>query len=565
MLRSLSLIYWLGMFTMVASSAELARSTASGLVVVNDGSTICVSGLSGDRMLVVDVARRAILNTSALGGQLGDVVRLDDNRLLVLDTENRELIVVRLEGGSPRTEQRLALGIDPRRIAVARDGSSALVTSRWSQAVQRIVLQSGEAEAEEPVELGFEAEEVVALPDGKFVVADALGGHLAVFDTEIGQARRVRSLSGHNLRGMALNADGRELWISHQVLSRVAHSDRDDIHWGNLVQNVVTRLPVDTLANPSENISERAAQIALGDVGNGFADPTGIVAIPDGLLALSGGAGQLLLWRNGAMVRRWNVGRRPTRLALLPDRQVVVLNEHDRSLSFIDWTQYERVQRIEIPDGLTSNLTPGEVAFYDANLAHDSWMTCNSCHVDGHTPSRLADTLGDGDFGNPKRIPSLFGVGDTGPFGWRGNHPDLLHQVEASLQSTMHSEELAEPSLPQLVDFIRSLPPLPARPPQDDVSEWEAGKRLFTDWKCVQCHPAPAYTIDEVRDVGLRDELGHRQFNPPSLRGLRYRRSFFHDGRAKSLETVFEIYAHQLPAEVTPAQRQQLLAFLRTL
>ena len=39
--------------------------------------------------------------------------------------------------------------------------------------------------------------------------------------------------------------------------------------------------------------------------------------------------------------------------------------------------------------------------------------------------------------------------------------------------------------------------------------------------------------------MGLKDEVGHHEFNPPSLRGVSNRDSFLHDGRAGSLEDVF--------------------------
>ena len=55
-----------------------------------------------------------------------------------------------------------------------------------------------------------------------------------------------------------------------------------------------------------------------------------------------------------------------------------------------------------------------------AKLAHDGWFSCHSCHTDGHTNSRLNDSLGDGSFGAPKRVLSLLGVNDTAPWAWNG-------------------------------------------------------------------------------------------------------------------------------------------------
>ena len=47
----------------------------------------------------------------------------------------------------------------------------------------------------------------------------------------------------------------------------------------------------------------------------------------------------------------------------------------------------------------------GERLFFDGRLSHDGWLSCQSCHTDGHTNNALADTLGDGSFGAAKRLP----------------------------------------------------------------------------------------------------------------------------------------------------------------
>ena len=53
----------------------------------------------------------------------------------------------------------------------------------------------------------------------------------------------------------------------------------------------------------------------------------------------------------------------------------------------------------------------GERLFHDARLSHDGWMSCHSCHVDGHTNGLVADTLGDGSYGAPN-LAHRMGEGD---------------------------------------------------------------------------------------------------------------------------------------------------------
>src|SRR2546429_167098 len=85
-----------------------------------------------------------------------------------------------------------------------------------------------------------------------------------------------------------------------------------------------------------------------------------------------------------------------------------------------------RARRIPLgPQPELSLAERGELLFYDARLSHDGWFSCHSCHTDGHSNGLLNDNLGDGSFGAPKRVLSLLGVRDTGPWAWNGTMPDL--------------------------------------------------------------------------------------------------------------------------------------------
>jgi cytochrome c peroxidase len=93
----------------------------------------------------------------------------------------------------------------------------------------------------------------------------------------------------------------------------------------------------------------------------------------------------------------------------------------------------------------------------------------------------------------------------------------------------------------------------------------ETGRKLFQALDCRRCHAPPLYTTPEVYDVGLKDAAGHRQFNPPSLRGVGRRPHLFHDGSASSLEDVFVNHKHQLNRDLTKEELEDLLQFLRSL
>ncbi len=191
-------------------------------------------------------------------------------------------------------------------------------------------------------------------------------------------------------------------------------------------------------------------------------------------------------------------------------------------------------------------------------------MSCHSCHPDGHTNNQLVDNLSDGAYGGPKRTLTLLGAHDTGPWGWNGGMPDLERQVRISITSTMQGRDPTDEQVSALAAYVNSLtPPPPIQSPDRDAAA--AGQTLFDELGCQACHPPPTYASSGVFDVGISDEHGRREFNPPSLRGVGQRDGFFHDNRAATLDSVFNQHKHQLKHELTKEQVEALAAFLRSL
>ena len=94
-----------------------------------------------------------------------------------------------------------------------------------------------------------------------------------------------------------------------------------------------------------------------------------------------------------------------------------------------------------------------------AKLSHDGWMSCHSCHTEGHTNNLASDTLGDGSYGAPKRVPSLLGVGRTGPWTWLGSIDRLDDQVKKSIVTTMQGPKPTGSQVADLTAYLVSLSP----------------------------------------------------------------------------------------------------------
>ncbi len=101
-----------------------------------------------------------------------------------------------------------------------------------------------------------------------------------------------------------------------------------------------------------------------------------------------------------------DVDTRPLKLFSVVDENCFIcLNDGSKTASVIRHPRYAIEHRAVTRFATTSrNLNRrGEHAFYSAKLAHDGWMTCNSCHVDGLSPDLLADTMGDGHSEVPRK------------------------------------------------------------------------------------------------------------------------------------------------------------------
>jgi YVTN family beta-propeller protein len=534
------------------------------LALADGGKTLLVANRAGT-VSVLDLAAGRVSAEVKVGRRLADVAATSDGRrLLVADEGGDELVLLERGEGLPKVVQRVKVSLAPVSVRVSADGKWASVASLWGRRLTLIDLDKDKASVAKTIDLPFAPREQVV--GEKVVVADSFGGRLAVVDTQRGVVESVRTFPGHNVRGLAL--DGKQLLIAHQVLNPQATATRDDVHWGNLLTNNVRAVPLTTVLDPKADLLKDDRLYQLGDVGAGAADPAGLAVRAEGDLVVTlGGVDEVgLRTRADNDWTRVQVGRRPTAVVLSPDgRQAYVANTFADSLSVLDLENKKAAREIALGSAAEPAAAErGERLFYDANLSHDRWLSCHSCHVDGHTNGLLADTLGDGTYGTPKRVLSLLGVRDTAPYAWNGSMADLKSQIRKSVETTMHGRKPTEEQVADLEAYLRSLPP----PPPLRHGENEAvrrGQALFDKQGCNGCHAPPTYTSAKTYDVGLTDEAGAKTFNPPSLRGVGQGGPYFHDGRALVLEDVVGRFKHQIKGELTKGEIADLMAFLRSL
>jgi cytochrome c peroxidase len=543
---------------------------------------LLVANRKSGSITVIDTAQRYVLAEHNVGLGLVDLVALPDHiHFLALDQAGNDLLLLEARAESILVLARVHVCRDPVGVSLSRDGLSCVVASRWSRRLTFLDLM-GARERVVPspriagtLNLPFFPRELIRSTDGSvLLVADAFGGKLALVNLQGYSLRSVHNLPGHNIRGLAMGPGGSSLLVAHQSLNPLARSTFDDVHWGLLINNQLHELPWAAILSGVTGSPKGTRVHELGNVGQGAADPSNLIVDSKGRVIVAlGGVNEVMIIKGpGERPRRVPVGHRPVAMTPSADAQLVyVANTLDDTISVVALGPSQRLATIPLgPQPKLSLVDRGEQLFHDARLSHDGWMSCHSCHTDGHTSGLLGDTLGDGSYGAPKKIPSLLGVGSTGPWNWTGSVPRLEDQVRKSIVTTMHGSETTatDVDVRALTAYLRSLAPFSSNQVEENRTESSKiarGREVFSVRRCGACHVPPEYTSPAVFDVGLTDEVGNSRFNPPSLRGVAFREPLLHDGRATTLEDLFQRHRHPRETYLTQPEIADLVAFLKSL
>jgi YVTN family beta-propeller protein len=548
-------------------------------MVATADKLLCVANRESGTISVLDVTRRKVVAETAIGKRLSDLVALPKTPyLLATDEAAHRLILLDQRGRALTIIDRLEVSYAPVSVVVTDDGRRAIVASLWSRRltfvdIRRTGQQPPKLVTAGTLDLPFAPRQQIAYSQGtRLLVADAFGGRLAVVDLKRRQLLATRSLMGHNIRGLAVQGDEPTLLVAHQVLNERTSTTHEHVFWGGVIRSVIRSVPLAELTSDSTKPFDLRDTYPLGNPAEGAGDPGAVIVTSKGatVVALSGVNEVTIRPAPRQPFSRRKVGRRPTALIASQDgKQVYVANTFSDSISVIDPDSLSIGDPIPLgPQPKLSVVERGEVLFHDATLSLDGWYSCQSCHTDGHTIGLANDNFGDGYFGDPKRIPSLLGTGDTGPWSWVGGNKTLAKQIHKSLTLTMQGEHVTEGRVAAIAAYVKTLEPVPSvsrlRGTLDEKL-FNKGRKVFVARGCAECHRGTTFTTSETYDVGLTDKYGHRKFNPPSLRGVSRQRGFFHDGQAKSLGDVFTKHRHPNGETLPDRELKALLEFLKGL
>ncbi len=553
------------------------------LAWVGDG-LLAVANRDAGSISLVDVERRKIVGEKVVGKRLSDLVAIPGNGFLVeTDEEKSELLLLEAKGSVIEVRARAATPHSPVNVKVTRDGSRIVVASLWARRVSlfRVDVERGELHRERVTDLPFPPRlQWLDTAGERLVLADAFADKVAALCLPELRLVSTRTLPGHNMGGIALAPNGSDLLFSHQTLNPYVPTTRPRVFWGAVMSNGITGVEIADLFDETRQPLAAFGHLKhypVGGNGKGAGEPGLMLFTKSGTVVLGiRGTGEVAV--GDGLNHEWtrlSVGQRPVAGILGPEERFAYFADvYGEAIRLVDLEKRTLAASISLgPTPKPGLLQLGETLFHNSRLSLDGWYSCNSCHTGGHTSSQLNDNFDDHSFGTPKRVPSLLGTAETGPWTWNGLQGSLTTLLRQSLATTLLNGERKQGRATHLdqealVAYLFTLPLPPPlseareEPPSPEITK---GKLLFDKLGCNECHRFPLFTSSDEYDVGLHDEAGIKEFNPPSLHGVSQRDRFFHDGSATSFREVLEDAGHPDGDGLSGRQLKQLIAYLRTL
>lgn len=534
-----------------------------------DGARALVTEFDEGALAVIDVASGKVLHHLPTGGEqpTGVAVTPDGSLALVTNSWSGSLAFIDLKTQKAAT---LPLPGMPYDVILSPDGATAYVSV--SQLDQVAVVSVPERKVVARLETGRRPRSLAITPDGKVLaVGNFTQGSVSFFDLTTRRSMGEGPTPAVNLRGVAVYPNGR---LAYCVAQR-AQNERPTETAVGVWSNQSFHVQPNGRANGAENIW-------LDFLGKDVSDPDSVVFDPSYsrvFITCSGGHSVNVLPTRGGgdpqVVQA--VGAHPKGLAFRPDgKEVWVANHLGNDLAVIDPETLKVTRRI--PLGPTKRQDPhllGRFLFSTATIVNGSQFSCNSCHPDGNTDgiswkfTHVKDAF---DRKLDRNVRSLRGqIEDTAPFRWTGHTRELPEFVREEVEGLLQGPRLPDAEVNALVGFVRSLrlPPNPHRSPDGTLTAAaQRGKVLFEGKAdCMSCHTGGKAGGQRRAWIGTTPQ--GVDLDVPHLAGVYDTYPYLHDGRAQTLEEIFqrrnEQKLHGKADQLAPEELHDLLAYVRQL
>lgn len=253
------------------------------------------------------------------------------------------------------------------------------------------------------------------------------------------------------------------------------------------------------------------------------------------------------------------------RSILLADRRLFVPTYFADILNVMDIHTLALTSANLNPERVESDIDKGEKYFNDASHCFQNWQSCNGCHPgDARTDGMNWDLMNDG-VGNSKNCKSMLFSHVTPPSMISGVRESAEWAVRAGFKFIQFFDVSEEDA--RCVDaYLKSLQPVPS--PylvNGELSEKaQAGKKVFDKLKCGECHSGIYYTDLKMHRIGEDVEF-EKGWDTPTLREVWRTAPYLFDGRAATMQEVFEVHRHGIEKKVSKKDIEALTEYVNSL
>jgi YVTN family beta-propeller protein len=549
--------------------------------------------------------------------QSSKALALTTDTLITVNSDSDSVTLVDLNTAAVVVE--IAVGDDPRTVAVTPDDAYALVTLRGEHALAVVDLIARRLDRVLPVcHMPYGV-----VSDGRRAFVSCFGeDQIAVLDLETGTALyRVPvpdAPAGLVISGEWLLAthfySGQVSVLNVQrtpVLVGSVNVEPD----GNLAASIVvspdgqqafipqTRtglalvslqymqdwFPIVGVLDIASGAGDRSARLTVTMLDTAANLPSDVAFDDSGgtlYIVLAGTDAVLVVDRESREVlARVSVGANPRGIVVDGER-AFVLNAFDGTISVIG-DSHAVLNTIDVTDlPLNPQVLRGKILFHSAAPAlSDGAISCATCHPDGGADARTWINFRSG----PRNTPALGGISAMPPYNWAGDMAELHDTIEDQIRSVMLGDGLItsgpfDPTAPYadagrsadldaLAAYVASLEawPSPYREPDGSLSESaERGMALFLSGSPnCSCHTPPLFTDLQQHNLSgtAFSTESFEAFDTPTLRGLWATAPYMHDGVAQTLEEVLTRTdpVHSVAHAFSAQQLADLIAYLLSL
>ncbi len=587
------------------SGAPAPYLSPTSVVADGAGKRLYVACETGDVVLAFDVETEKVVARYPVK-QARRVALSPDGKRLFVSADVMNGMIHEIDVPTGKSVRSLPAGHTPESMVVSHDGKTLYYCNRFSRGdgkdVHALDLASGKVKCSakavrEPAAICLSKDGKTLWVGNYLPLMPANSEHvyavLNVYDSATLAPVATLNLppGAFGVRDMAMSPDGRYCFITHSVGRFTVPTTHLDRGWINTSAVSIFDVTSRTYVNA----------VLLDDTVRGAANPWGVVVSPDGrwLCVNASGTHELMVVDIAEMMKRLTATEKPEEvvndLSFLYDiktrvqlegqgpRALTVCGERvysamyfGDSLNMVELWEDGPGAAVELPlTDAPPQLTPvrqGEMAFNDATLCYQHWLSCASCHPEARTDGTNWDLMNDG-IGNPKQSRSLLYTHRTSPVMITGVRASAEIAVAKGFE-LIQFHELPQPQLDGVDAYLRTCEPVPSPYLKPDGSLTDAAKRgkVVFEGKagCVKCHTPPYYGDKKKYAFGLgTDGERDREFATPILIEIWRTAPYMYDGRAVTIRDVITTdnknNKHGNTKELTPQEVDDLAEYVNSL